>query len=55
MKFLKEVEAARKNKLLRQSLCREGPKAQEWCLWKPSGFESSFGCNASARGNAHAL
>src|SRR5216684_5848436 len=37
-----EVEAARKIKLLRESLCREGLKAQEWCLWKPSILRAKF-------------
>jgi hypothetical protein len=42
MKFLKEVEAARKSKLLRESLCREGTKAQEQRLWKPSILPAKF-------------
>src|SRR5229473_2164934 len=32
----------RTQQMLRGSLCREGPKAQGWCLWKPSRLRTKF-------------
>jgi hypothetical protein len=41
--------------MLRGSLCRDGPEAQEQRLWKPRVVKLSFGCILSTHDNAPAV